>query len=405
MRIIINGINYHPELTGIGKYTGEMAEWLVENGHEVLVITAPPYYPSWKVSDGYSSFLYKREDINGVKVIRCPLWVPAKPSGLNRLVHLSSFAISSIPIMLWKSLTVQPDIVFVVEPPFFCSPMALVSAKLGRAKSWLHVQDFEIDAAFNLGMLKSERLKSWVAMVESWLMKKFDTVSTISTRMLERLESKGVATTRCQLFENWVEIDSIYPMIGKSPLYQQLKLPENCSIILYSGNMGEKQGLELILEAADRLKDRHDLLFLLCGNGSSRERLQTMSASLDNVMFLPLQPLSKLNDLLNLADVHLLPQKPGAEDLVMPSKLTNMMASGRPVVATAAKNTQIAKVLSGCGIVVEPGDSEAFCNAIKTLVDDTDEARKLGNRSREYAVEHWNKHDVLSNIFSQELTR
>lgn len=400
MQIIINGINYYPELTGIGKYTGEMAEWLVENGHEVLVITAPPYYPSWKISDGYSSFFYKSEVVNGVKVLRCPIWVPAKPSGVKRLIHLASFALSSMPAMLWKSWRLQPDIVFVVEPPFFCSPVALLSSKLGRSKSWLHIQDFEIDAAFNLGMLKSDRLKSWVATVESWLMKKFDTVSTISVRMVERLELKGVESGKCQLFENWVETDSIYPMKGRVPLYKQLELPENRSIILYSGNMGEKQGLELIVEAADSLKNRHDLLFLLCGTGSSRERLQTMSASLNNVMFLPLQPLSKLNELLNLADIHLLPQRPDAEDLVMPSKLTNMMASGRPVVATAAKNTQIAEVLTGCGIVVEPGNSEAFCDAIITLVDDPDEARKLGDNCRKYAVEHWNKHNVLSNIFS-----
>lgn len=400
MRIIINGINYHPELTGIGKYTGEMAEWLVENGHEVWVVTAPPYYPSWKISDGYSSFFYKSEVVNGVKVLRCPIWVPAKPSGIKRLIHLASFALSSMPVMLWKSWSLKPDIVLVVEPPFFCSPVALLSSKLGRSKSWLHVQDFEIDAAFNLGMLKSVRLKSWVTAVESWLMKKFDTVSTISVRMVERLESKGVESQKCQLFENWVETDSIYPMKGRVPLYKQLELPENRSIILYSGNMGEKQGLELIVEAAKSLKDRPDLMFLLCGTGSSRERLQTMSESLGNVRFLPLQPLDKLNELLNLADIHLLPQKSGAEDLVMPSKLTNMMASGRPIVATAAKHTQIAKVLIDSGIVVAPDDSEAFCRAITTLIDNADEAKRLGCNGRKYVEQHWNKREVLSKVFS-----
>ena len=197
MRIIINGINYFPELTGIGKYTGEMAEWLAASGHEVLVITAPPYYPQWKVFSGYTSFLYKSETINGVKVIRCPIWVPKKPSGLKRLIHLASFALSSMPIMLWKAFRLQPDIVFVVEPPFLCSPIAIIASKLGRARAWLHIQDFEIDAAFNLGMLKSNKLKTWVTAFETWLMKKFDVVSTISERMLERLKFKGVTAEKC----------------------------------------------------------------------------------------------------------------------------------------------------------------------------------------------------------------
>lgn len=399
MRIIINGINYFPELIGIGKYTGEMAEWLAANGHEVIVITAPPYYPSWKVLNGYSSFLYKTEIVNGVKIIRCPIWVPEKPSGLKRLLHLFSFAISSMPILLWKAFFFRPDKILVIEPPFLCSPATLVAAKMSGAKSWLHIQDFEIDAAFNLGILSSKRLQSWVCSAESWLMRRFSQVSTISVKMLERVALKGVDPTRSFLFENWVEIDAIYPLDDKPGLIKELKLPESRSIILYSGNMGEKQGLELIVDAASNLNNRTDLLFVLCGDGPSKGKLQRMSKSLNNVIFLPLQPLGKLNELLNLADVHLLPQKSGAEDLVMPSKLTNMMASGKPVVATAIEGTQIANVLDDCGIVVEPDNAVAFSDAIYQLITNKEEAKRLGDNCRLYAEKHWKKDNVLSKVF------
>ncbi|MCK4703844.1 MAG: colanic acid biosynthesis glycosyltransferase WcaI, partial [Gammaproteobacteria bacterium] len=120
MKIIIYSINYYPELIGIGKYNGEMAEWLADKGHEVSVITAPPYYPAWVVKSGYSRFWFKKEKLNQVNVIRCPLWVPSKPSGLKRILHLFSFAFTSFPVIFWYAIRHRPEIIFVVEPPIFC---------------------------------------------------------------------------------------------------------------------------------------------------------------------------------------------------------------------------------------------------------------------------------------------
>jgi len=138
MRILIYGINYAPELAGIGKYTGEMAHWLTGHGHEIRVVTAPPYYPKWRVWGGYSSRRYKLENSNGVKLYRCPLWVPEKVSGLKRILHLMSFAFSSAPVLIslifWK-----PRVVLNVAPAIFTAPMALVAARLSGAKAWLHI--------------------------------------------------------------------------------------------------------------------------------------------------------------------------------------------------------------------------------------------------------------------------
>ena len=399
MKIIIYSINYFPELIGIGKYNGEMAEWLADKGHDVSVITAPPYYPAWRINSGYSKFWFKKEQRNKVNVIRCPIWVPSKPSGLTRILHLFSFAFTSFPVMVWYAIRHRPDIIFVVEPPIFCAPTTLLLSKLCGARSWLHVQDFEIDAAFDLGILKSERLKSWITTIECWLMKKFDRVSTISLRMQERVIDKGVIQEKTFLFENWVETEQIFPLNKTPKLYEELGLPENRVIILYSGNMGEKQGLEIIVDAARELRDRKNLLFLMCGDGAAKARLLDISSGLDNVLFAPLQPLDKLNELLNLADIHLLPQKAGAEDLVMPSKLTNMMASGKPVVATAMPGTQIANVLIDSGIIVKPDDLGAFVKAIDVLVNDRDKCACLGKNGRAYAVKHWSRNNVLSSAF------
>jgi colanic acid biosynthesis glycosyl transferase WcaI len=146
MRILIYGINFYPELTGIGKYSGELSDWLSQHGHEVRVVTAPPYYPAWKISDGYSTTKWSKEFWGDCKIFRCPIWVPKNPTGLKRLIHLASFVLTSLPIIL-AQLFWRPDLIWVVEPPLFVSPIAYLGAKLCGSKTVLHIQDYEIDAA------------------------------------------------------------------------------------------------------------------------------------------------------------------------------------------------------------------------------------------------------------------
>jgi colanic acid biosynthesis glycosyl transferase WcaI len=185
MRILVQSINYAPELTGIGKYTSEMCGWLAARGHEVRVITAPPYYPEWCIRKGYRGWSYRREVIDGVRVERCPIWVPANPSGAKRLLHLVSFALFSLPLML-RSIPWRPQVVIVIEPPLFCAPGAWLTARLSGGKAWLHVQDLEVDAAFSLGILPP-LFKTFVTYFERAVVRRFDAISTISVAMRERL--------------------------------------------------------------------------------------------------------------------------------------------------------------------------------------------------------------------------
>lgn len=403
MRILVYGINYAPELTGVGKYTGEMCEWLTNRGHEVRVICASPYYPAWRVADGYSSNQYRREDLNGVRVLRCPLWLPAHQSGLRRILHLLSFAISTFPVVLWTALSWHPQVVFVLEPPFFCTPAALITARLSGAKAWLHVQDLELDAAFALGLLKPRFLKRVAARVERFIMGRFDRVSTISHSMIANIRSKGVSRRAALFFPNWVDSDSIYPIPGESELRKEWGVDLDSVVVLYSGNMGEKQGLEIVVEAARNLSDEKQILFVLSGDGAARKRLELSAVGLDNIRFTPLQPADRLNDLLNMADIHILPQRPDVASLVMPSKLLGILASGRPVVATAEKSSELAHVLIRSGIVVSPGDTQALSEAIRRLAGDAMQRSQLGAAARALCLERWDIRNVLEN-FEKSLT-
>jgi colanic acid biosynthesis glycosyl transferase WcaI len=213
--------------------------------------------------------------------------------------------------------------------------------------------------------------------------------------MMQRLPEKGVQIDRTILFPNWVDTDAIAPLEGPSRLRQQLKLGPDRVVLMYAGNMGMKQGLELLpLLAREFARDRR-LHFVFCGDGSYHPQLAGMVRNAPNVTMLPLQPFDRLNDLLNTADIHLLPQRPDAADLVMPSKLTGMMASGRPVIGTAAAGTQVALALGCCGIAVPPQDHPALFAAVRTLSDAPEMRRALGVAARAHAVEQLGRERVL----------
>ncbi|MDP2021663.1 MAG: glycosyltransferase WbuB [Hydrogenophaga sp.] len=403
MKILLYGINFAPELTGIGKYTGEMAPWLASAGHEVRVVTAPPYYPEWRVTNGFAN-TWQTERWQGVQVWRCPLHVPVKPSGVKRLLHLASFALSSLPVML-RQLAWRPDVVWVVEPAFMCAPTAKALASLIGAKSWLHIQDYEVDAAFDLGLIKGKALRRWVEGAERWLMRRFDRVSTISGRMVARARAKGVATDRVVHFPNWVDISGIAPLATLSAYRAELGLAPSAVVALYSGNMGNKQGLEILADVARLLQDNPSVQFVFGGNGSGRDDLQTRCAGLPNVRFMDLQPLQRLNDWLGLADVHLLPQRADAADLVMPSKLTGMLASGRAVLATALPETELGRVVeqdAACGLVVPPEDAAAMADALRALAADPARRAELGANGRRFAEAELSQ-DVILRRFEAQL--
>jgi colanic acid biosynthesis glycosyl transferase WcaI len=411
VRILIYGINYSPELTGIGKYTGEMASWLSHRGHEVRVVTAPPYYPAWSIREDYRGKLYRTEKNPGEPIVyRTPLYVPAKPTGLKRMAHLFSFMLGSLPVMLRQCFW-NPDVVFTVEPTVFGAPLALLVAQATGAASWLHVQDFEIDAAFDLGLLPADGpVHSLALSLERAFTCAFTRLSSISHKMVERAETKGVPADRITLFPNWVDVDSIRPQNSAAPNFFRRELGlEGKTVLLYSGNMGAKQGLELLAPLAASFENDSSVHFLFCGDGAFRPTLEALVSGRSNVTLLALQPFERLNDLLNAADIHLLPQRAGAADLVMPSKLTGMLSSGRPILATADLGTQVARVVAGdapgmaCGLVVPAEQPDSLHAAVEQLVADAELRKQLGTNARCYAVRHLGRQRVLEQ-FERDLS-
>ncbi len=400
MKILIYSANFAPEPTGIGKYSGEMAAWLAAQGHDVRVVAAPPYYPAWKLEAGYAWPPYRREKRQGVDVWRTPLWVPRAPGGLKRVLHLATFALSSLPVMLWQVLW-RPDVVMTVAPFFLCAPAGWLTTRLSGAIAWLHMQDFEVDVAFQMGLLKGSVLQSLVLGVERWMLSRFDVVSSISVCMLDKLRQKGVLEKRIYSFPNWVDIEHIYPLVEPSDYRKELGIEPDAKVVLFSGTLGSKQGLMVIPDVARRLAHRKNVIFVVCGDGVMKPQLEAASMGLGNIRFLPLQPFERLGQLLCLADIHLLPQSPEAADLVLPSKLSGMLASGRPVIATCREGTEIARVVSQCGLVVPPENAARLASAIEGLANDSAARRVLGETARRYAEVHLAREAVLGRLLDR----
>lgn len=407
--VLLYSLNYEPELTGIGKYSGELAHWLVARGHQVQVLTAPPYYPEWAVWPGYSAWRYRSERgpaPSGLRVLRCPLWVPRKVTALRRIVHLASFAFTSGFGLLACLLRQRPSAIVLVVPTLVCAPAALLAGWLFRVPVWLHVQDFEIDAMHAMGLAGSgQGARRLIARAESWVMQRFDRVSSISGNMVKRLAAKGVPVSRTLHFPNWVDVSAICPKpLGEvsNPVRQKFTLPPGAVLVLYAGNMGQKQGLEIVIEAARLLANHPTIRFGMVGAGAALADLKAQAEGLPHVQWLPLQPLELLNDLLNAADIHVLPQRADAADLVMPSKLTGMLASGRPVLGTAAADTQLGAVLDECGVRVEPADVAALVRSLEALAADVQERERLGALGRTYALTHLS-HDAVLRAFERDM--
>lgn len=402
MRILLYGINYSPELTGIGKYSGEMAGWLAEQGHDVRVVCAPPYYPEWRLGEGHSSWLFTKREEARVTVIRCPLYVPARPTAITRLLHLVSFSLSSSVAVL-AQLHWKPDVVVHVVPTLFCAPQALLLARLAGAQSVLHIQDYEVDALFGLGMCSGGGIKRFAYAMERRILRAADRISTISSGMLRRAQQKGVMPGKLVFFPNWSETARFRNARRAPELLQRLGIDLGKRVLLYAGNIGEKQGLESLLAAAAHFSSRDDLQFLIVGEGAGKVRLveQAHQQKLSNVVFAPLQPYEQLPALLASADCHLVIQKRGAADAVLPSKLTNILAVGGNAVITADPDTSLGVLCAqhpGIAVCVEPESVAALITGIEASL-----AMMRPNAvAQHYAAQYLDKEQILRR-FTAEL--
>jgi colanic acid biosynthesis glycosyl transferase WcaI len=405
-RILLIGNNFAPEPTGIGKYSGEMVEWLVDRGYECSVITTYPYYPFWAVQEPYrkNRFWYKKESEKlksggSIEIFRCPMYVPAEPSGGKRIISEATFFTSAFVQLFRLLFRKKYDVVVTVVPSFQIGFLGRLYKSLRKAKFVYHIQDLQIAAARDLQMIRSGRLIDFLLKVEKYFFDGADVISSISEGMVSKIKEK--AGKEIFLLPNWSDTTFFYPVKEKKNLKESFGFSETDKIVLYSGAIGEKQGLEAILQVAGDFQQDENTKFVICGSGPYKKKLQDLAEkrNLDNVIFFPLQPTEKFNDFLNMADVHLVIQKASASDLVMPSKLTTILAVGGVALITANRGSSLQKVVEKykMGYVVKAEDLAALKEGIVTALN-SPEGSLMRKNARYYAQKYLSIDNVMTSF-------
>jgi putative colanic acid biosynthesis glycosyltransferase WcaI len=405
MRILILTVNYWPEETGIGALTTWRCEYLASQGHEVVVCTTFPYYPEWRVAESYRGKFWHREVRNGVTILRSWSWIPGQVTSAKRILFEASFLAGN----LIRSLTAkEPDLIMVVSPPL---GLGLSAGLLSRA--WgipfvFDVMDLQPDAAAELGMLRSVRLMRALYWLERYAYKHASLVSTLTEGMRRRIIAKSTPPEKVVLFAT--RADSELLLLEREQAGQSFRRThklEEKFIVAHSGNMGVKQGLDVILRAAELSRDHSEIVYLLVGDGAMRRQLESQAADrgLENVKFLPVLPREQFLQMLAAANICLVTQQRSVADIVFPSKTTTLMTAGCPIIASVNDGSEVARVLkqSSAGLVIPPEDPARLLEAIMTLKWDVHYRSQMSEAGRLYAREQWAESTVLPRMESELL--
>jgi colanic acid biosynthesis glycosyl transferase WcaI len=402
-RLLLISYNFYPEPTGIGKYNGEMISWFVSQGYDCTVITSYPYYPYWKIQEPYykKRFWYTIEKSvdaksgGSLRIYRCPQYVPAKPSGVKRIILDLTFFLSAALPLLRLLFSKKFDYVLTIAPSFQIGLLGVLFRKFQGSKFLYHIQDLQIEAAQDLKMIQSPKVINVLFKLENYILNRSDVVSTISPGMVAKVKAKTKKDVL--LFPNWTDTNSFYPVKNKSNLKKEFSYLPSDKIVLYSGAIGEKQGLDSILNIADQLRTVTNLKFIICGSGPYKKELQNLAdqLKLQNVNFMPLQDHSKFNDFLNLADVHLVIQKASASDLVMPSKLTTILAVGGLAIITANQGSGLHSLVNehNIGVLVEAENTNSLKECILKVIHG--DYSEIAGNARKYAEAYLSTEEVL----------
>lgn len=396
MRVLIFSINYWPEMTGIGAFTTYRAEHLAACGHEVEVCTTFPYYPEWKVAVGYRGKLVSTEMRNGVRIRRSYAYVPNPATAVRRIVHEASFVLSAMTRAVFCK---RPDVMLVVSPPLGLAAPAILLSRLWRTPYVFDVEDLQPDSAADLDMLPRPALKLLYA-VERAAYRHAKLVTTLTPAMKERIEAKGVARERVQLLEPRMD-ESLVAVAGEDgEIFRRHFGLEDKFLVTYSGNIGVKQKLDVVLDAANLNREDESVLFLIVGDGVDRERIQGRASAmkLRNVRFLPLLDEADFRGLLAASDICLVTQQKSATEIAFPSKVVTYLAAGCPVVASVHPEGEVARLTreSGAGRIAAAEDPAGLLNAVLELRNEN--LRELGSCARQYASCRWSAERVLGQL-------
>ncbi len=385
MRILLVTLYFAPDPAANSVIMTELAEELARLGHQVTVVTAFPHYDVNRIWDDYRGRLVQRDRHGAIDVVRTYLYVPPDKTNLaGRLLNYASFNLLSTLAGLTRA---RPDIILAPSPPLTIGLSAYLISRLRGAPFVYNVQDIYPDIAVRLGLLRNPRAIRAFRRLEDFVYDRAAAVAVLSDGFRRNLLAKGVPPDKLTVIPNFIDVTFIEPGAKDNGFSRAHGLRDRF-VVLYAGNVGLSQGLEVVLDAAARLQSVPDVRFAIVGNGAARASLQALAAAknLTNVLFLPFQPRDMLPAVYASADVCLvcLRQDIGSESV--PSKAYTIMASGRPILAAVAAEAETRQLVreAECGLWVMPEDGAALADAVLRLRADPLARAQMGQKGRAY---------------------
>ena len=401
MRVIVWGINYAPEFTGIAPHSVALCEFLHERGHDAQMVSTFSYYPTWRKLPEDKGRLYRTDVINGVPVHRCWHFVPPRVSAVKRIIHEASFIVTST----LRTLSLRrADVYVLVSPPLLLGAAGWLVGKLKRAPFVFHVQDMQPDAAVGLGMLRAGWFIRALYALETFAYRSAARVSGITHGMLVKFRRKGVPEKKLIYFPNAIVLSADQAAPEPGAFRRKNGLPPNDFLAVYAGNLGVKQGLDVLVDAAQMVTDNR-IRIVICGDGAQRDVLseEIKTRQLPNVTMLPLQQGENYTALLADADLCFITQQSGSGNSFFPSKLLGLLAQSKPVITVADPESELAEAVveGGFGLNIPPGRPQEVAEVLDAVVNDAERLRKYGAAGRVY-VQQFEKTAVFER-FEQAL--
>lgn len=402
MRLLVICPHFEPDVAPTGVVMTTIASELAAAGHELHIVTSLPWYQHHRIEPEWRGRLLQRSDTDWGRITRVhPFPTDKRAIGMRALAFAGFSALATVAAIISRR---RCDAVLAMSPPLTLGLAGWLVARLRRVPFVFNIQDVFPDVAIEVGALSNPRLIGLARRLERFVYRRADTITVLSDDLRRNVEAKlaagssraspaGSATSRkvrkVQVIPNFVELSRILPQDRDTRYRREFGLGDR-TVVMYAGNVGFSQPLELMLAAARELRRRHDIVFVINGNGSARAGLEAAAADLDNLLFVDFQPAQRLPDVLASADIAVIVLRRGLAGASVPSKLYSTLASARPVVAAVDPGSEVARVLgaSESGLVVAPDDPEAFSLAIADLSDDMERRAEMGRAGRDF-IESW----------------
>lgn len=398
MKILVSSINFHPEHSGIALYSTGLPVYFAEEGHEVTMVTGFPYYPGWKKRPEDKGRLFGTGKYKGVRTLRGYLYVPQHVTTVRRIAHELSFTFFALLNFLRAG---RQDCIVIISPPLLLGLVGVLFKYLWKAQLVVHIQDLQPDAALSLGMVKRNLLIRLLIRLESLIYRHASWIATITKSMRENLLGKGVPQEKLAVYYNWIDVAEVSRLNDNVPRGRFISRHEQAQgkfTVAYAGNIGVKQGVEVLVELAEASQEYEDVHYFIIGDGAQRVTLEdyVKHMGLENVTFLPFLSQDRYYEMLKDVDVSFVSQKPGAGDVFFPSKLLGIMAMGKPLLISADYGSELSTVISSteCGLVSTPHEKERLLQNLIALYQDPVLRRSLGSNGRQH-VQAYDRERIL----------